>query len=500
MAAGLAQRRYRGAYRRHRTAGQRLRSGWPSAATCAAQPGGLRCRARADHGDQGCGGEPGPDRGRAAAARRQGRGRGAGLPDGAGGVRRRAGRQLVPCPVDATASSWTCSRPGCGSLYTTPPTSTRSAAGCRSAPQAVRRLGARRRGADRRGRLRRRVPGTTSGRCPPSTGWTPTSWCTWAPPPRSSRRRCGSAGWWPRRTWWPGSRTWRPGSAAAAAPAQEAVLSLIGTGDLERHVRRMRHEYARRREAMTAVLGGGDAGRAGPAGRLLGEEAGMHMVLRTGRGRGTHRRGGMGARGGGGHAGPLFRRSSHRERAGARLRRRQQRRDHSRLPVPGGRWRPWPGRVLYLAGRFGLDCAVDDDRLKRHDLDDAEWVRLEPSLPRHPRQGHRWNDHRLVIDGIFRTRAGCPWRDLPERFGNWKTWSNRHRRWSGDGTWEMILDGLPALRRGGRAGVDGGGGCDGGAGAPARGWCPRQPPADIDPARLAPAVLSAPGRIRGGGE
>ncbi|HSS90520.1 MAG TPA: PLP-dependent aminotransferase family protein [Streptosporangiaceae bacterium] len=69
----------------------------------------------------------------------------------------------------------------------------------------------------------------------------------------------------------------------AGGPAQEAVLSLIGTGDLERHVRRMRHEYARRREAMTAVLGGGDAGRAGPAGRLLGEEAGMHMVLRTGR-------------------------------------------------------------------------------------------------------------------------------------------------------------------------------------------------------------------------
>jgi GntR family transcriptional regulator/MocR family aminotransferase len=69
----------------------------------------------------------------------------------------------------------------------------------------------------------------------------------------------------------------------AGGPAQEAVLSLIGTGDLERHVRRVRHEYARRREAMTAVLGGGDAGRAGPAGRLLGDEAGMHMVLRTGR-------------------------------------------------------------------------------------------------------------------------------------------------------------------------------------------------------------------------
>ena len=63
--------------------------------------------------------------------------------------------------------------------------------------------------------------------------------------------------------------------------------------------------------------------------------------------------------------------------------------------------------------------------------------------PRHPRQGHRWNDHRLVIDGIFfRTRTGCPWRDLPGHFGNWKTVYNRHRRWSGDGTWEMILDRL----------------------------------------------------------
>jgi len=63
----------------------------------------------------------------------------------------------------------------------------------------------------------------------------------------------------------------------AGGPAQRAVLSMIGGGDLERHIRRMRHEYARRRAAMTGVLGGGAAGR------LLGDEAGMHMVLRTDR-------------------------------------------------------------------------------------------------------------------------------------------------------------------------------------------------------------------------
>ncbi len=44
-----------------------------------------------------------------------------------------------------------------------------------------------------------------------------------------------------------------------------------------------------------------------------------------------------------------------------------------------------------------------------------------------------------MIKGIFfRARAGRPWRDLPQGFGNWKTIYNRYRRWSLDGTWEKI--------------------------------------------------------------
>jgi transposase len=83
--------------------------------------------------------------------------------------------------------------------------------------------------------------------------------------------------------------------------------------------------------------------------------------------------------------------------------------------------------------------------LSRHDLLDEEWVRLAGLVPDHPRQGHRWNDHRTVINGIlFRTRTGCPWRDLPGEYGNWKTVYGRHRRWSLDGTWGKILDGLRA--------------------------------------------------------
>ena len=49
----------------------------------------------------------------------------------------------------------------------------------------------------------------------------------------------------------------------------------------------------------------------------------------------------------------------------------------------------------------------------------------------------------MVINGImFRTRTGCPWRDLPGEYGHWKTPYNRHRRWSLDRTWQKILDRL----------------------------------------------------------
>jgi transposase len=81
-----------------------------------------------------------------------------------------------------------------------------------------------------------------------------------------------------------------------------------------------------------------------------------------------------------------------------------------------------------------------DDRLNRHGLTDEEWQRLLPMLPANARRGRRWSNHRMVIDGIlFRTRAGCPWRDLPDEYGHWKTVYNRHRRWSLDGTWDKIL-------------------------------------------------------------
>ena len=48
-----------------------------------------------------------------------------------------------------------------------------------------------------------------------------------------------------------------------------------------------------------------------------------------------------------------------------------------------------------------------------------------------------------MINGVlWRTRTGSPWRDLPAEYGLWKTVYHRHRRWSADGTWARILNGL----------------------------------------------------------
>ena len=79
-----------------------------------------------------------------------------------------------------------------------------------------------------------------------------------------------------------------------------------------------------------------------------------------------------------------------------------------------------------------------------HVLTDAQWALLELLLPSSKgKQSRPFRDHRQVLEGIvFRLRTGCPWRDLPERFGPWQTVWKRHARFSKDGTWDQILAAL----------------------------------------------------------
>lgn len=76
----------------------------------------------------------------------------------------------------------------------------------------------------------------------------------------------------------------------------------------------------------------------------------------------------------------------------------------------------------------------------RGELTEAAWAQLAPLLPRNGRRGTQWRDHRQVINGIlWKLRTGAPWRDLPERYGSWRTCYARFVRWQADGTWDRLL-------------------------------------------------------------
>jgi transposase len=77
----------------------------------------------------------------------------------------------------------------------------------------------------------------------------------------------------------------------------------------------------------------------------------------------------------------------------------------------------------------------------RGELTDAAWARIAPLLPARGGRGRQWRDHRQVINAIlWKLRTGAPWRDLPERYGPWKTAHERLRVWTADGTWDRLLD------------------------------------------------------------
>ncbi len=51
-----------------------------------------------------------------------------------------------------------------------------------------------------------------------------------------------------------------------------------------------------------------------------------------------------------------------------------------------------------------------------------------------------------MINGIcWVKRTGAPWRDLPERYGPWRTAQIRFRRWAEDGTWARLKQHVIAL-------------------------------------------------------
>jgi transposase len=77
----------------------------------------------------------------------------------------------------------------------------------------------------------------------------------------------------------------------------------------------------------------------------------------------------------------------------------------------------------------------------RHAITDADWDRIKDLLPGQPGQhGKVAKDNRLFIDAVLWIgKTGAPWRDLPERFGNWNSVWRRFARWARKGVWQRVF-------------------------------------------------------------
>jgi putative transposase len=82
--------------------------------------------------------------------------------------------------------------------------------------------------------------------------------------------------------------------------------------------------------------------------------------------------------------------------------------------------------------------------VKRYELNEAQWARIAPMLPgKVSDPGRSGRDNRLFVNGcLWVLRSGAHWRDLPERYGKWKTLHKRFTRWAKAGVWDKVFAAL----------------------------------------------------------
>jgi len=85
---------------------------------------------------------------------------------------------------------------------------------------------------------------------------------------------------------------------------------------------------------------------------------------------------------------------------------------------------------------------------KRYELTQAQWERIAPMLPgKGSDPGRTGGDNRLFVNGcLWVLRSGAHWRDLPERYGKWKTLHKRFTRWAKAGVWDEVFGSLIKAR------------------------------------------------------
>jgi transposase len=79
--------------------------------------------------------------------------------------------------------------------------------------------------------------------------------------------------------------------------------------------------------------------------------------------------------------------------------------------------------------------------MRRHELTDDQWARIEDLLPGRPGQhGGVAKDNRGFVNAVwYVAKTGIPWRDLPDRFGKPDTVFHRFNEWCKTGVWDRVF-------------------------------------------------------------
>ena len=82
--------------------------------------------------------------------------------------------------------------------------------------------------------------------------------------------------------------------------------------------------------------------------------------------------------------------------------------------------------------------------MNRYALRDDQWERIKDLLPgKSGDVGVTAHDNRRFVEAVlYRYRSGIPWRDLPERFDDWKNTHKRFSRWASKGVWQRLFEHL----------------------------------------------------------
>lgn len=81
--------------------------------------------------------------------------------------------------------------------------------------------------------------------------------------------------------------------------------------------------------------------------------------------------------------------------------------------------------------------------MRRYELREDQWLKIAPLLPGKETDPGRTADNRLFVHAVlWIARSGAPWRDLPERFGEWNSVFVRFDRWSKKGVWKRVFEAL----------------------------------------------------------